>query len=256
MMPLRWLRASCWTSSGFVISVVATTLLGVACAAPKPPPCPAPEVTCVCEVDVAIERDTKEPPELAERTLPGNPPVEAVPLLPEPAVGAADDLPSDCWTPLGCNAPAPGAAKRTVVFRVWPGAAQLRMDGREVNANTRYDVALGTHQLEAAGTCCKRFTGTFEAVAPTTSGPQVVLARLELEPARAKLTGAPVNGHVTCDNGMVLRADRDARVAVSNVVTQTRCWFHPTGASRSVMLAAGGPTMIEWPGHVPNVTRR
>ncbi len=149
----------------------------------------------------------------------------------------------------------PAATKRRVRFTVNPGGAKFSLDGSKVSWVGDKDLAMGAHSvrawMKASDPCCEEVNTTITVVAPPEDEPESVQRfpiNLPIKDARARLSGAPPGGIVTCGNGLTVASGVTASVRMTDVDWRGTCTFNPGGKNLGVVLRAGVTTRIPWPG--------
>lgn len=206
----------------------------------------------VCVVDPAVATRCDEgvdppPPKADTVPMPAllavEPEPRAAPLPHRLHVPAAEV--SEMALPQG-PALAPATDRRPVVLRVWPGSVTVTVDGSLADVGRPLDLAVGVHRLTINDRCCERHSSTF-VVPEGTAKRHVVAVRLALRPAEVKLSGAPRESVVVCNDRIVLRPDATNQVSLSDLVESVRCRFYPNDVRHQFTLRAGSRTVIPWP---------
>lgn len=151
---------------------------------------------------------------------------------------------------------------RDVQFSIIPSGAKLLLDGQDVRWFGRtVSLEPGPHSVQVSvpnSRCCKAHSGSVTVTpAPAaggSTGPQVIVLKLELLPATVSLAGAPSNAQYTCAAiGLSGFAGGGPKtVTLPDVTWSGECLFTPptqdaTPRSIRVMLRAGETNTISWP---------
>jgi hypothetical protein len=138
-----------------------------------------------------------------------------------------------------------------VRFALYPGGANLFVDGRPLRwFGATHALALGAHRLDAAmregdDDCCQSVTRALTV--PPGDDTLVVAVMLPIRPARVALRGAPANGMLSCENGLVSNPHAPGETQLEGVSWTGRCYFLPGGAETRVTLFSGRVVVVDWP---------
>jgi serine/threonine-protein kinase len=200
----------------------------------------------------------------AAPTLATNAPSAATVLVPSAHASSSRSADDPRVTPSASAAPPPVGsvpiavdppkkAVRKVKLTAAPSGAKLRLDGGEVEwFGATFELTPGSHQVQAYmpndNVCCEPVTQSITVVAAKddAEGPQTFTIGLKIKDAKAVLSGAPPDGKVSCDNGLVFAAGKSGVKTMTDLVAKTSCKFMPGGKRVDVTLSAGKTTPIAW----------
>lgn len=186
-------------------------------------------------------------PSVAPPLLPVRPP----PPSPSASVSATPDTSNSVHQP----PPTPAGDTRKVRFRVNPGGATFKLDGRKRDWTATVELPVGSdHSVtadppESNPTCCMQGSNHFVVPAPPSDAPDtpyVVVVNVRYKAAGARLIGGPDGGVVSCSNGLQATKSSAGSRPITAVSTKVTCSFSPGGGSSSVTLRAGETVSIPW----------
>lgn len=202
-------------------------------------------LTCLSDTCVrAPACDCATPPPAPPRDTVQLPPLHATPSARDPVAPARTteielrSLSTPWHTP-------PAPEHRWTVFRLWPNHVAVDIDGVTVDVTHPVELAVGPHRIEILASCCEPFAGTFTVADSAQHTPQLVVLALTLRPAEVRLAGAPADGVMSCNNGLVLRGSSEVGWPMQNVSEAITCRFL-RGREFRVEIRAGSRTVVTW----------